>query len=417
MSRVMIQSKSDGTPSNDPDEKKPRLLDQLRHEVRIRHYAYRTEKTYVHWVRRFVLFHGQRHPKDMGGPEIKAFLTHLAVNGNVAASTQNQALCAIVFLYKHVLGIDLGEFSNFQYAKRPQTLPVVLTVSEVQRLLGEMTGTKRLLAELLYGTGMRLIEALRLRVKDVDFERKVITVRDAKGQKDRNVVLPERVVPDLREQLAFAKERHRKDLDEGFGSVNMPFALDRKYPNAVKQWIWQYVFPSRNLSIDPRSGRKQRHHLYENILQRAIAQASRSAGIEKKVGAHTLRHSFATHLLESGTDIRTIQTHLGHSQLETTMIYTHVAITGHLGVTSPLDRLGESETEGNTEGLPHVDAVLDESAAAPAPAPTSPMAQLETSIPPMARSRPEPGRWSRVRAWVRQGAALAVAVLFVGWKR
>jgi len=398
--------------------KKPKLLDQLRGELRYLHYAYSTEKTYVAWVKQFIFFHNKRHPKEMGGEEIKEFLTHLAVNRRVSASTQNQALCSIVFLYKRVLEIDLGEFSDFQYSKRPQTLPVVMTVEEVGRFLEKIQGVKRLLAELLYGTGMRLTEALGLRVKDIDFERKVITVRDAKGQKDRCVVLPTRLIEALRTQLQNAHKLHQRDLSEGFGTVNLPYALEKKYPNALRDWGWQYAFPSRNLSIDPRSGRKQRHHLYQNILQRAIAQARREAGIHKSIHAHTLRHSFATHLLEAGTDIRTIQTLLGHANLQTTVIYTHVAKVGHLGVTSPLDRLMErtSAAEENQKSAPPADPEESEieSAAALAHQRRVPASGEDAS----SESGPKrPSRLQAGRQVFRHVAALVIAFVLEGWSR
>ena len=399
---MMVQPGNHGRLAENEDQREPKLLDRVRHELRLLHYAYCTEKAYVDWIRRYVLYHNKRHPREMGEVEIKAFLTHLAVDEHVAARTQNQALCAIVFLYRHVLDIELGDFSTFSYAKRPKTLPVVLTTDEVERILEQLSGVKRLLADLLYGTGMRLTEALRLRAKDVDFATYVVMVRDAKGQKDRSVMLPRELAPALKAQVARARERHRRDLENGYGTVNLPYALDRKYPNAEKEWKWQYIFPSRNLSVDPRSGRTQRHHLYQNILQRAIAQATRAAGIEKKVGAHTLRHSFATHLLESGTDIRTIQTLLGHGHLETTMIYTHVAATGHLTTQSPIDRMAARKRARNAKPATTAEGAR-------------PAAEISTR-PSQAGVAP-PHRWSRVRSWLRHTAVFALTALLAGWKR
>ncbi len=322
-----------------PTNPKPKLLDQLRAEIRRMHYSYHTEKTYVGWVKDYVLFHHKTHPREMGAEQVRTFLTHLAVDRHVAASTQNQALCAIVFLYKHVLEQELGDIGAFAWAKKPKRLPVVLTPEEVTQLLTQLTGVKRLIAELLYGAGMRLTEALRLRIQDVDFEQRIITVRDGKGARDRSVVFPERLAPILAIQIKNAERTHQRDLKAGFGTVSLPYALERKYPNANRDIRWQWVFPSRNLSIDPRSGRKQRHHLYQNILQKALAQATREAGIRKRVTAHALRHSYATHLLEAGTDLRTIQELLGHSDVRTTQIYTHVAKIGALRTYSPLDEL------------------------------------------------------------------------------
>lgn len=411
---------------------KPKLLEQLRSELRYRHYAYQTEKSYLAWVKQYVIFHNKRHPGEMGGEQIKAFLTHLAVKRNVAASTQNQALCAIVFLYKYVLRIDLGDFSDFQYATRPKTLPVVLTVKEVQRLLEQMKGIKRLLAELLYGTGMRLTEALGLRVKDLDFDRQVITVRDAKGKKDRCAVLPTRLAPALRTQLEHAHKLHQRDLEAGYGTVSLPHALERKYPNALRDWRWQFVFPSRKLSVDPRSKRTQRHHLYQNILQRAIAEATRKAGITKKVHAHTMRHSYATHLLESGTDIRTIQTLLGHSNIQTTTIYTHVAKIGHLGVSSPLDRMyGAAESplvpphpsppDTACRAEPAASPHQDPGAAAPArpEAEGSALAAGERAAGAKIHSSnvrpPSPGRLRAGSQLIRHAVAVLMAFVAAGW--
>jgi integron integrase len=318
---------------------KPRLLDRLREQIRVRHYSIRTETVYVKWVRDFIRFHGLRHPEEMGAPEVERFLTHLAVNQNVSASTQNQALSAVLFLYKHVLCIELPWLNDVVRAKRPDRLPVVLSRGETQRLLAEFDGELALIAGLLYGSGLRLMEAMRLRVKDVDFARNEILVRDGKGMKDRVTLLPGKLVAPLRQHLEWVKAAHQRDLAEGFGEVYLPFALARKYPNAPKEWAWQYVFPAPNRSVDPRSGVRRRHHLDEKRVQRAFRAAVRAAGIDKPATPHTLRHCFATHLLESGQDIRTVQELLGHADVKTTMIYTHVLNRGGLGVLSPLDRV------------------------------------------------------------------------------
>jgi len=283
------------------------------------------------------LFHGKRHPKDMGAPEIEAFLTHLAVDGNIAASTQNQALCALEFLYREVLRQEWDDSIAPVRAKKPQRLPTVLTKDEARRVVGLMSGVPQLMAKLLYGSGLRLMECVRLRVKDVDFVQHQIIVRDGKGGKDRITMLPDAVVPLLRDHLQHVKLIHESDLAHGYGSVYLPYALERKYPNASKEWPWQYVFPSDRLSVDPRSGLKRRHHIDENTLQKAVRQAALLAGIHKQVSCHTFRHSFATHLLESSYDIRTVQELLGHKDVKTTMIYTHVLNRGGLAVRSPLD--------------------------------------------------------------------------------
>jgi integron integrase len=318
--------------------KPPKLLDQVRDRLRVKHYSIRTEHTYVDWIKRYILFHGKRHPKDMAARDVEAFLTHLAVQGRVAASTQNQAKSAILFLYREVLEIQLSWLDNVTQAKAPKRLPVVLTVSEVQAVLSRLTGTHALIASLLYGGGMRLMEAVRLRVKDVEFARREIVVREGKGFKDRVTMLPEAVVAPLKAHLAKVKALHDEDLAQGYGEVYLPFALDKKYPNAGREWGWQYVFPSKNFSVDPRSGKTRRHHLDEKGVQRAVKQAVRDAELTKPATPHTLRHSFATHLLQSGYDIRTIQELLGHSDVSTTMIYTHVLNKGGKGVVSPLDR-------------------------------------------------------------------------------
>lgn len=315
-----------------------RLLDQVRAAIRLKHYSYRTEEAYVGWIRRFVLFHGKRHPVEMGAPEIRAFLSDLATRGKVAASTQNQALAALLFLYRTVLGVEMGSVEGVVHAKKPIRLPVVLTREEVHSLLGEMDGTTSLIASLLYGSGLRVMECLRLRVKDVDFEMGQLVVRDGKGGKDRVTMLAARLADPLRAQIERVRRLHQKDVREGYGSVHLPYAFERKSPEAARQPGWQYVFPARTRSVDPRSGIVRRHHLAHGTVQRAVALAAGRAGIVKLATPHTLRHSFATHLLEAGYDIRTVQELLGHADLRTTMVYTHVLNRGGLGVTSPLDR-------------------------------------------------------------------------------
>lgn len=316
----------------------PRLLDQVRGRIRRLGLSPRTEEAYAGWVRRFIVANGKRHPRDMGAREVEAFLTRLATHGHVAASTQNQALSALLFLYREVLQMDLPWLENIQRAKRPQRLPVVLSRDEVARLLSEMDGVTWLMASLLYGAGLRLMECLRLRVQDVDFVRREITVRQGKGGKDRRTMLPAMTLEALQMQLAEARHVHARDLAAGFGEVWLPDALSRKYPHAAREWAWQYVFPASARSTDLRSGRIGRHHLDESVLQRAVKQAVRRAGIVKPATCHTLRHSFATHLLEAGHDIRTIQELLGHKDVATTQIYTHVLNRGGHGVLSPLDR-------------------------------------------------------------------------------
>jgi len=316
----------------------PRLLDQVRQRLRVKHYSLRTEQAYVAWTRRFILANGKRHPRQLGGVEVERFLTRLATEENVAAGTQNQALAALLFLYREVLGMHLPWMESIVRAKRPQRVPVVLSRDEVTRLMAMLDGQLWLMTALLYGTGMRLMECLRLRINDVDFGRGEICVRNGKGGKDRRVPLPQR----LREPLTLAAERvrirHERDLSVGFGEVWLPHALARKYPGAPRELGWQYLFPSPNLSTDPRSGRVRRHHVDDSVLQRAIRTARASAGIVKPATCHTLRHSFATHLLEAGHDIRTVQELLGHKDVTTTQIYTHVLNRGASGVLSPLDR-------------------------------------------------------------------------------
>lgn len=318
---------------------KPKLLDQVRQQIRLRNYSIRTERVYAEWIKRFIRFHAYRHPAEMGAAEIEAYLTHLAVKRDVSASTQNQALAALLFLYKQVLKQDLPWLDNVVRAKRPQHMPVVLTRDEVQRVLARLSGVPWLVASLLYGAGLRLTEALRLRVKDVEFSRREILVRDGKGQKDRVTVLPGTVIAVLQEHLLKVKRLHERDLAEGFGRANLPYALARKYPNAAAEWGWQFVFPSVNRSEDPRGAGTFRHHIHEKTIQRHMREAVRQAGIIKPATPHTLRHCFATHLLEAGQDIRTVQALLGHANVETTMIYTHVLNKGPMGVVSPVDTL------------------------------------------------------------------------------
>lgn len=320
------------------DDGKPKLLDQVRQQIRVRNYSIRTETVYAEWVKRYIRFHHYRHPLEMGAAEIEAFLTHLAVKRNVAGATQNQALAALLFLYKEVLKVELPWLDGIVRAKKPKHLPVVLTRDEVTRVLAQLSGVKWMVATLLYGSGLRLLEALRLRVKDVEFARGEIVVRDGKGQKDRVTMLPRTLVAPLQEHLQKVADLHQQDLAEGFGRANLPFALARKYPNAAADWAWQFVFPSGNRSVDPRSKGIFRHHVHEKTIQRAMREAVRGAGVIKPATPHTLRHSFATHLLEGGQDIRTVQELLGHADVQTTMIYTHVLNRGGLGVLSPLDR-------------------------------------------------------------------------------
>jgi integron integrase len=320
-------------------EKEPRLLDRVRASIRTKHYSIRTEQAYVDWIRRFILFHGKRHPIEMGKAEIEKFLTHLAVNRNVAASTQNQALSALLFLYRDVLERDMPWLDDVTRAKKPRRLPVVLTHAEVDRLLKLLSGTKWLMASLLYGSGLRLLECLRLRVHDIDIDRRQIMVRNGKGGKDRATVLPDPLMGPLGRQIEQVRIIHEIDISEGFGEVYLPFALERKYPNAAKAAGWQYLFPADKRALDPRSGKIRRHHLGESVLQRAVKQAVQDAGIRKPASCHSLRHSFATHLLERGQDIRTVQELLGHKDIRTTQIYTHVTQRGALGVISPLETL------------------------------------------------------------------------------
>ncbi len=321
-------------------QQQPRLLAEVRRRLRLKHYSLRTEQAYVAWIRRFILSNGKRHPRSMGAAEVERFLSDLAVHGHVAAGTQNQALSALLFLYREVLAVDLPWLDNVIRAKRPQRLPVVLSLDEVQRLLAVMDGRPRLIASLLYGTGMRLMECLRLRVKDIDFARHEIMVREGKGGKDRHTMLPRSLAEPLQREIERARVIHAEDLAAGFGSTRLPHALARKYPRVAREFGWQFVFPSVQRAVDPVDGTIRRHHFDDAILSRAMKTARQRAGIDKPLSAHTLRHSFATHLIEAGYDIRTVQELLGHKDVSTTMVYTHVLNRGAGGVRSPLDRAG-----------------------------------------------------------------------------
>ena len=306
----------------------PRLFDQVREVARLKHLSIHTEHSYLYYIRQFILFHHKRHPKEMGVAEIRSFLSHMAIEGNVAASTQNVARCALVFLYQQVLHIDLPEIDQVEIAKRPTRIPLVFSRQEVKALLSQLGGLHHLMAGLLYGSGLRLMECLRLRVKDVDFDYQQLTIRDGKGRKDRVTLLPPSLIEPLKLQLKKVKLLHQQDLDQGYGSVYLPDALERKYPNASRELGWQYFFPAAKLSVDPRSGQVRRHHLGANMFQRAIKKAIRQAELNKNGSCHTLRHSFATHLLEDGYDIRTVQELLGHQDVRTTMVYTPCSQSG-----------------------------------------------------------------------------------------
>jgi integron integrase len=324
--------------SGDMQNRPLRLLDEVRNRLRLKHYSLRTEKVYVYWIRRYILENGKTHPRELGGLAVEAFLSRLATKDQVSASTQNQALSALLFLYREVLSIDLPWMENVVRAKQSRKLPVVLSKSQTVLLLSKMSGRDWLAASLLYGAGLRLMEALHLRVKDLNFERNEITVRDGKGGKDRKTVLPFSLKPHLQRQVEQARALHAKDLAEGYGAVSLPFALARKYPRAEIDFGWQYLFPASRRGIDPFDGREKRHHIDEKVLQRAVRNAAQQAGLHLPVSPHTLRHCFATHLLESGSDIRTVQELLGHQDVTTTQIYTHVLNRGAGGVLSPIDR-------------------------------------------------------------------------------
>lgn len=322
-----------------PDQRSPRLLDQVRNAIRVRHYSTRTERAYVEWIRKYILFHGKTHPAQLEARHVGAFLSYLAVERNVAASTQNQALCAIVFLYRNVLEIELDQISNLVYAKKPQRLPEVFSKDEVRRVLKQMKGIHATMAWLMYGAGLRLGECVGLRVADLDFGNQRIVVRDGKGRKDRVTILPTSQIKSLKSHLKQTKALFDRDLAEGRCNVYLPYALSRKYPKAATSWQWQYVFPSKKLSVDPRTGIERHHHVHRYSVQRAIRDAVAKAGLVKRANSHILRHSFATHLLEDGYDIRTVQELLGHKDVRTTQIYTHVLNRGGISIASPADRL------------------------------------------------------------------------------
>ena len=330
------------------DRQTPRLLDQVRNVIRYKHYSIRTERSYSDWIKRYIYFHNKQHPKDMDERHICAFLTHLAVDKKVASSTQNQALCALVFLYRQVLKKEVGDFDNMVRAKMPSKLPVVFTREEVKHVLLQLEGVNWLMGQVLYGAGLRVMECVRLRIKDIDFGYRQIVVRDGKGKKDRVTMLPEIIVDELQRHLLKVKKVHETDLKAGFGAVYLPYALERKYKNANRSWTWQYVFPASRRAIDPRSGVERRHHISESVPQRAVKKAIRRSGITKAGSCHSLRHSFATHLLEAGYDIRTVQELLGHKDVSTTMIYTHVLNRGGKGVQSPGDTLFTTDHAGST---------------------------------------------------------------------
>jgi integron integrase len=350
------------------------LVDVLRREIRARHMSLRTEDTYVYWARDFIRFHGRRHPRDMGAAEVEAYLSMLANRRRVAPSTHNQALSALLFLYRAVLKVELPWLDNLQRPRRPQRLPVVLSVDEVTAVLSRMQGEYGLLARLLYGTGMRISEALRLRVKDVDFDRLTLVVREGKGDKDRALMLPQSLVADLRAQLSYSHLLWQRDRAQEVAGVELPHALARKYPRAPRSWAWHWVFPQATLSVDPRSGVHRRHHLFDQTFQRAFKRAVLAADVHKPATPHTLRHAFATHLLQAGYDIRTVQELLGHADVSTTMIYTHVLKVGGMGVRSPLDVLGCSLASpvapafGGRCGAPAMPPVAHRLAARPAAA-------------------------------------------------
>ncbi len=337
--KVISRSEQPAAKAPTSDPPKPKLLDQVRQAICTRHYSPRTEETYVHWIKRFIFFHNKRHPAEMGEKEIARFLSTLASEQRVSASTQNQALNAILFLYRHVLSKDIGYVDGVIRANRPKRLPTVLTRQEVRSIFGCLDSSDWLMAMLLYGAGLRLMECLRLRVKDIDFTSNQILVRAGKGDKDRHTMLPAAVKEPLAKHLDLIKRQHQRDLERGLGRVALPNALERKYPNAGKEWAWQWVFPATSHYTDRVTGERHRHHLHESVLQKAVKEAVRKAGVPKPASPHTFRHSFATHLLEDGYDIRTVQELLGHRDVSTTMIYTHVLNRGGRGVNSPADRL------------------------------------------------------------------------------
>jgi integron integrase len=337
---------SSQSPNNSSAGKAKKLLDQYSEFLRNRHYSLRTEKTYIGWVRQYILYHNKRHPREMGVAEINDFITHLVNQKTVSASTQNQAISAILFLYRNVLGVELDDKALISIRPtKPKRVPTVLSKAEARKVIANMDGIYKLMAQMLYGSGLRLMELMRLRVKDLDFANRQIIVRDGKGENDRVTMFPDVLLEPLRLHLKHVKAQHELDLSMGYGTVYLPYALERKYPNASREFAWQYVFPASDLSIDPIRGIKQRHHLNESSLQKAVKQAAKLAKIDKPVSPHTFRHSFATHLLENGYDIRTVQELLGHKDVKTTMIYTHVLQRGGLAVKSPLDEIREQKGE------------------------------------------------------------------------
>jgi len=317
----------------------PKLLDQLKNAIRTKHYSSKTEEAYCGWVKRFILFHDKEHPENMGAEEIREFINYLSVNKKVSGSTQNQALCGLLFLYREVLETDLDDIDGIQWAKRAKKLPVVFSRGEVTSILSKLTGEYELMVKLLYGSGLRLNECLQLRVKDIDFDTNQVIVRGGKGEKDRYTILPKSIKSELKDHIESVKKIHEEDIKEGFDSVYMPHRLSSKYPKAGKKIGWHYLFPSKNLAIDPESGEKRRHHIHERTLQRAVKKAIERAGVQKNGGCHTFRHSFATHLLEDGVNVRVVQELLGHEKLETTMVYTHVMSKSKKGIDSPMDNL------------------------------------------------------------------------------
>ncbi|MCF7815369.1 MAG: integron integrase [Candidatus Cloacimonetes bacterium] len=317
----------------------PKLLERVKNAIRTKHYSRKTENSYCSWIKRYILYHNKKHPKDMGEVQIRRFINHLAVKRKLSASTQNQALCAILFLYREVLGVELDRIDKIHWAKKPKRLPVIFSKEEVKAIIAKITGVYRLMTMLLYGSGLRLKECLRLRVKDIDFDNQQIFIRAGKGNKDRYTILPKAIESKLKSHIKSVENIHKRDIEAGNDSVYMPYALEKKYPNAGKKIGWHFLFPSKNLSNDPVSGIRRRHHLHERTLQRAVKKAIKRAGIRKHGGCHTFRHSFATHLLEDGVNVRAVQELLGHKNLETTMVYTHVMNKSKAGIESPADKL------------------------------------------------------------------------------